>query len=178
MDSIKVLDKEFVLSIPAEKIAQEVARLGAEISRDFEGQEPIFLAVLNGSFMFAADLLRQITIQCQISFVKMASYEGLKSTGTVREMIGFNEDITGRPVIIIEDIIDSGLTIAHMVEMLQEKHPSSISLCSFFVKPENLKVNLDIKYPAMEIPNDFILGYGLDYDGYGRNLKDIYTLKQ
>lgn len=177
MDTISVLDKEFYPSISEEEIHAAVCRVAERINADFRGKEPVFLAVLNGSFMFAADLLREITLPCEISFVKLASYEGTVSSGTVRDVIGLDRDIAGRPVIIVEDIIESGLTMEHMLETLRVHNPESISICTFFTKPDRLKARLDIRYVAMEIPNDFILGYGLDYNGYGRNLKQIYTLK-
>ncbi len=176
MDTIQVHDKEFAPSIPAGDILREVRRVAQEISRDYEGQTPLFLVVLNGAFVFAADLLREVSILSDVSFVKLASYEGTASTGTVREVIGLNTDITGRPVIIVEDIVESGITMAHMIDRLKMQNPKSIEICTLLLKPERLEVKLDIKYVAMEIPNDFILGYGLDYDGLGRGLKDIYTI--
>lgn len=176
MNRIKVLDKEFVPSITAEEIMTQVRRVASEINRDYEGESPLFLVVLNGAFVFAADLMREITLPAEVSFVKLASYDGLASTGTVREVIGLNTDITGRPVIIVEDIVESGITMAHMIDTLKRQNPKSIDICTLLLKPEKLEVRLDIRYVAMEIPNDFILGYGLDYDGLGRGLKDIYTL--
>jgi hypoxanthine phosphoribosyltransferase len=122
--------------------------------------------------------MREISVPAEVSFVKLASYEGTSSTGTVREVIGLNTDITGRPVIIVEDIVESGITMAHMIETLKKQNPLSIDICTLLLKPEKLEVKLDIRYVAMEIPNDFILGYGLDYDGLGRGLKDIYTIVQ
>lgn len=178
MSKIQVLDKEFGLSIPSEDIMTQVRRVASEINRDYEGQTPLFLAVLNGSFIFAADLMREVTLPSEISFVKLASYEGVASTGVVREVIGLNTDITGRPIIIVEDIIESGITMAHMIDTLKKQNPKSIDICSLLVKPEKLEVKLDIRYVGFELPNDFILGYGLDYDGQGRGLKDIYTLVQ
>jgi hypoxanthine phosphoribosyltransferase len=121
-------------------------------------------------------LLREVTIRCEVSFIKLASYQGTHSTGEIREVIGLNTDITGRDVVIVEDIIDSGMTIAHMLETLEKQNPASISVCSLLVKPDALKVEIPIHYRCMDIPNDFIVGYGLDYDGFGRNTKDIYTL--
>ena len=173
---IQVRDKQFAVSIPEEKIREQVKRVAAEINRDYAGQHPIFLAVLNGSFIFAADLLREVTLPCEISFVRLASYEGMGSTGEIREIMGLNVDITGRPVIVVEDIVDTGLTMAHMLETLRKQNPANIDICTLLLKPGKLQVNLDIRYCCMEIPNDFIVGYGLDYDGYGRNTKDIYTL--
>ncbi len=178
MQTIQVKDKKFVLSIPEKEILEQVARVAAEINRDYAGQEPVFLAVLNGSFIFAADLLREITLPSQISFVKLASYDGVSTTGKIREVLGLNIDITGRPVIIVEDIVDTGLTMAHMLETLEGHNPSSIAICTLLLKPEKLKVKLDVKYRCLEIPNDFIVGYGLDYDQYGRNTRDIYTIEK
>ena len=132
--------------------------------------------MLNGSFVFAADLMRMITIPCEISFVKLASYQGTTSTGTIKEVIGINEDLQGRTVIIVEDIVESGLTIKRMMETLGTRGPKSIHVCTLLLKPERLKVDLDIEYAAMGIPNDFIVGYGLDYDQQGRGLRDIYTV--
>lgn len=176
MSTIRVLDKDFSPTIPAEEIMRQVRRVAAEINRDYEGQSPLFLVVLNGAFIFAADLMREITLQAEVSFVKLASYAGTATTGTVREVIGLNTDITGRPIIIVEDIVESGITMAHMIDTLKKQNPKSIDICTLLVKPQKLEVKLDIRYTAMEIPNDFILGYGLDYDSLGRGLKDIYTL--
>lgn len=176
MEKLQVKDKTFAVSIPAAEIQKQVRRVAAEINRDMAGREPLFLPVLNGSFIFAADLLREVTIPCEVSFIKLASYQGTHSSGTIREVIGLANDITGRDIIIVEDIIDSGLTMAHMIETLKRHNPATISVCSLLVKPDALKVEIPIHYRCMEIPNDFILGYGLDYDGFGRNTKDIYTL--
>lgn len=176
MNTIKIKDKQFAVSIPEEKIIAEVERLAAQISHDLEGKNPLFLAVLNGSFMFAADLFRRITIPAEISFVKLASYEGTASTGVIKEVIGLSESITGRTIVVVEDIIDTGCTMQKLLENLGTRSPEAIHVCTLLLKPEKLKVNLDVKYVALEIPNDFIVGYGLDYDGYGRNLKSIYTV--
>lgn len=173
---MKVKDKEFAVSIPEREILSQVARVAAEINRDYAGQEPVFLVVLNGSFIFAADLLREVTLPCEIAFVKMASYQGTSSTGIVREIMGLNVDVTNRPVIIVEDIVDTGFTMAHMLELLKQHHPQSVNICSLLVKPGKLQVDLDIRYRCLEIPNDFIVGYGLDYDQQGRNTRDIYTV--
>lgn len=178
MNTIQVKNKTFSVSIPEAQILQEVRRVAGEIRRDYADQEPVFLAVLNGSFIFAADLLREVGISCEISFVKMASYEGTNTTGKIREMIGLNIDITDRPVIIVEDIVDTGLTMAHMLETLQKHNPRSIDVCTLLLKPGKLKVRLDVRYCCMQIPNDFIVGYGLDYDGFGRNTRDIYTITE
>lgn len=176
MNTITVRDKEFSISIPEEKILKEVDRLAAQLNSDLEGKNPLFLCVLNGSFMFAADLFRRINIPAEISFVKLASYEGTASTGVIKEVIGLSENITGRTVVVVEDIIDTGCTMQMLLENLGTRSPEAIHVCTMLLKPEKLKVPLNVEYVALEIPNDFIVGYGLDYDGYGRNLRDIYTV--
>lgn len=176
MNTIKVKDKEFAISIPEERILTEVDRLAARLNRDLEGENPLFLCVLNGSFVFAADLFRRIDIPAEISFVKLASYEGTASTGKVKELVGLVEDITGRTVVVVEDIVDTGRTMQKLVADLKSRGPKAVHVCTLLLKPEKLKVKLDVEYVALEIPNDFIVGYGLDYDGYGRNLRDIYTV--
>ena len=231
MGIVKIKDKTFKTSIPEAEILKKVQVVADRINKDYEGRKPVFLAVLNGSFIFAADLMRMITVPSEISFVKYASYEGTSSTGSMKTLMGLNQDLTGRhvvivedivdsgftmahmiedlkkmnpasieicsllvkpgnlkvdldinqnlegrDVIIVEDIVDSGFTMAHMIEDLKKKNPASIEICSLLVKPGNLKVDLDINYAVMEIPNDFIVGYGLDYDQEGRNLRDIYTI--
>ena len=176
METVKVKDKTFGLSIPEAGIKRRVKDVADRISRDMEGKNPLLLGVLNGAFIFAADLMRELTIPCEISFVKLASYQGTTSTGKVKEVIGINEDLTGRHIIIVEDIVDTGLTMKRMIETLGTRNPASISVCALLVKPDKLQVDLDLKYVALEIPNEFIVGYGLDYDQQGRQLKDIYTL--
>jgi hypoxanthine phosphoribosyltransferase len=173
---IKVKDKSFTVTISERAIKRQIKRIADQINRDYEGKKPVFLAVLNGSFIFAADLLREIDLPCEISFVKLASYEGTNTTGSVREVIGLNIDITGRPVIIVEDIVDTGLTMAHMLDTLKKQNPESIDICTLLLKPSKLQVKLDIRYCCKQIPDDFVVGYGLDYDGFGRNTKDIYTI--
>lgn len=176
MTTIKIKDKSFRPSIPEAEILKRVQAVADRINKDMEGKNPLLLAVLNGSFIFAADLMRRLTIPCEISFVKLASYQGTTSTGKITEVIGINEDLTDRTIIIVEDIVESGLTIQRMIESLGTRHPKSVHICTLLLKPERLQVPLNIEYVAMEIPNDFILGYGLDYDQQGRNLKDIYTI--
>ena len=166
------------MSIPVSEILERVKAVAEKINKDMAGRNPLLLAVLNGSFVFAADLMRMLTIPCEISFVKLASYQGTTSTGKVKEVIGINEDLAGRTVIIVEDIVETGLTIKRMIESLGTRNPESIHICTLLLKPACLKVPLNIEYAAMEIPNDFILGYGLDYDQQGRNLRDIYTVME
>ena len=176
MSRVTIKDKSFETSIPEAEILKRIKAVATRINHDMADKNPLFLAVLNGAFIFAADLMREITIPCEISFVKLASYQGTASTGKVTEVMGINEDLTDRHIIIVEDIVDTGLTMMRMVESLGTRHPASIHICTLLVKPEKLQVDLDIEYAAMEIPNDFIVGYGLDYDQQGRNLRDIYTL--
>ena len=176
MSTIKIHDKVFRTSYSEAEILQHVKAVADRLNKDMEGKNPLFLAVLNGSFIFAADLMRMITIPCEISFVKLASYQGTLSTGKVKEVIGINEDITGRTVVIIEDIVESGLTMKRMIDTLGTRNPESVHICTLLLKPEKLEVNLNVEYAAMEIPNDFIVGYGLDYNQQGRNLREIYTL--
>ena len=176
MSRVKVIDKTFETSIPEADIQKRVRELGERISEDFAGRNPLFLAVLNGAFVFAADLMRAVTIPSEISFVKLASYQGTTSTGQIKEVMGNNEDLSGRHVIIVEDIVDTGRTMKRMIESLGTRQPASISICTLFVKPDKLQEDLDIRYAAFSIPNDFIVGYGLDYDQQGRGLRDIYTL--
>ena len=176
MSIVQIMDKRFKTFISEDEIQQRVKAVADRINHDMEGKKPLLLAVLNGSFVFAADLMRHITIPCEISFVKLASYEGTVSTGKVVEVMGLNEDITGRDVIIVEDIVDTGKTMERMLDTLGTRNPNSLHICTLLLKPEKLKIPLNIEYAAMEIPNDFIVGYGLDYDQEGRNLRDIYTL--
>lgn len=176
MSIVKIKDKTFKTSIPEEEILKKVQVVADRINQDMDGKNPLFLAVLNGAFMFAADLMRMVTIPSEISFVKYASYEGTSSTGNLKQLLGINQEVEGRHIIIVEDIVDTGFTMQKMIDSLKEKNPASINVCSLLVKPGNLRVPLDIKYAVMEIPNDFIVGYGLDYDQQGRNLRDIYTI--
>ena len=176
MGRVKLKDKVFEISISEAEILQRIKVVAEKISKDMECKNPLLLAVLNGSFIFAADLMRMLTIPCEISFVKLASYQGTTSTGVIKEVFGINEDISGRTVIIVEDIVESGLTIKRMIETLGTRNPESIHICTLLLKPERLTVPLNIEYVAMEIPNDFIVGYGLDYNQQGRNLRDIYTV--
>ncbi|MBQ7512113.1 MAG: hypoxanthine phosphoribosyltransferase [Prevotella sp.] len=176
MSIVRLKDKTFKTSIPEAVIKQRVKELAAQLSRDMEGKNPLLLGVLNGSFIFAADLMREMTIPCEISFVKLASYQGVTSTGKVHEVLGISEDLTGRTVVIVEDIVDTGRTMRQMIESLGTRQPASVHICTLFVKPEKLEEPLNIEYAAFSIPNDFIVGYGLDYDQQGRQLKEIYTL--
>src|SRR5665213_1286081 len=165
MSSIRLGDKTFIEYIPEIKIRESVKRLADRINRDFQGQRPIFLVVLNGAFVFASDLVRGISTECDVSFVKLASYEGTASTGKVKELVGLNENLEERNVIVVEDIIDSGNTIEHILHQLNKMNAASISVASLLLKPDVFKKDFSIQYIGMEIPNDFIVGYGLDYNG-------------
>lgn len=176
MELVRVKDKDFELSIPADEILKAVHKLAARMNEDLKGQNPLFLCVLNGSFIFAADLLKKIDIDCGISFIKLASYQGTSSTGDVRTLVGLDEDINGRTIVIIEDIVDTGNTIVALVEQLTNLNPRDIKIATLLFKPEAYEKDIKIDYVALEVPNDFLVGYGLDYDGLGRNLESIYTL--
>ena len=176
MSIIRIKDKTFKTSITEAEIKARIKALAQQINKDMEGKTPLFLGVLNGAFIFAADLMREMTIPCEISFVKLASYQGTTSTGKIKEVLGINEDLSGRHVIIVEDIVDTGQTMKRMIESLGTRNPASIHICTLFFKPDKLREELDIDYVAFRIPDDFIVGYGLDYDHQGRELKDIYTI--
>lgn len=176
MDIIKINDKEFSKFITEEHIQREIARVASEINRDLAGQNPLFIGVLNGAFMFASDLMKAMDMPCEITFVKLASYKGDSSTGVVKKLFGLSENLEGRTVVIVEDIVDTGHTMKRLIADLQAMSPKAIHIATLLVKPGKLEVELDVKYAAMSIPNDFIVGYGLDYDGYGRNYRDIYKI--
>jgi len=173
---IKVLDKEFEISITHEQIQQAIERVAQKINSELSHKDVIFLGILNGAFMFASDLYKNLTFNSQISFLKLASYSGTSSSGNVKRLIGVNEDLKGKTVVIIEDIIDSGHTIDNIIKQLKGYEPAEVRIATFLFKPDAYKVDIPIDYIGMEIPNDFIIGYGLDYNGYGRNLKHIYKI--
>lgn len=173
---VTLKDKQFKPYISSQKILEAVKKVANKINSDLAGESPVFLAVLNGSFMFAADLMKEINLTCEISFVKLASYHGTTSTGTVSELIGLNQDISGRTVIIVEDIVDTGNTLEKLAEILTNKKVKSFKIATAFFKPSAYTKKLKVDYVGIEIPNDFVVGYGLDYDGLGRNLKDVFVL--
>ncbi len=173
---VTVHDKTFEIYLPASVIQKAIVGLAEKINKDIDGKNPLFLVVLNGAFMFAADLLKHITTDCQISFVKLSSYMGTKTTQTVRELIGLDEVLRGRTVIIVEDIIDTGITMSETINKLQKLEATEVKLATLLFKPAAFQKDFKIDYIGLEIPNDFIVGYGLDYDGLGRNLPDIYKL--
>jgi hypoxanthine phosphoribosyltransferase len=176
MSKVTLKDKTFRVNIPASEINKAVGEIAHRINIELKDKKPLFLAVLNGSFMFASDLMKKITIDCEISFVKVSSYHGTSTSGSVKELIGLNEDIKGRTVVIIEDIVDTGLTIEAVVKQLELMEPESIKIATLLYKPEAYRKRIELDYVAIVVPNDFLVGYGLDYDGLGRNLPDIYVL--
>ncbi|MCL2097133.1 MAG: hypoxanthine phosphoribosyltransferase [Bacteroidales bacterium] len=178
MKKVTLHDKTFALSIPYSDIQQAIEKIAAQINKDTVGETPIFVCLLNGAFMFAADLLKLIEMPAEVSFIKYSSYAGTQSVGEVSELIGLNTDLKGRTVIVIEDIIDTGLTINKLLKDLQPKELKRVKIATLLFKPEAFKGDYVIDYVGMSIPNDFIVGYGLDYNELGRNLKDIYTLVQ
>ena len=173
---VTLLDKTFVPYLSESELLVGVKKVANQINTDYKGKKPLFLIVLNGAFMFASDLLKKITVDCEISFIKLSSYEQMKSTGKVREVIGLDQDIEGKDLLIVEDIIDTGNSMASILPGLKDKKPSSIELVTLLHKPEALEKELDIKYISFNIPNKFVVGYGLDYDQLGRNLPDLYQL--
>jgi hypoxanthine phosphoribosyltransferase len=176
MSTIKVLDKIFEPYLTADQIAVEIKRLGAEISRDYEGKHPLFIAILNGSFMFASDLFKELSIECEVCFIKLASYKGTKSTGQVITSIGLDAVLTDRHVIVLEDIVDTGKTLSEFMPQLANQQPASLKITSLLLKPDAITHPLTVDYLGFSVPNKFLLGFGLDYDGYARNLKEIYQL--
>jgi hypoxanthine phosphoribosyltransferase len=176
MPSITIHDKEFIPYLTASEIEKQVARVAAEINKDYEGKNPLFIAVLNGSFIFAADLFKQISIAAEISFIKLVSYKGVKSTGKVITSIGLDIDLHGRDVIIIEDIVDTGKTLFQFLPQLEHTNPASLKIASLLHKPEAMIHPIKIDYLGFTIPDKFVVGYGLDYDGLGRNIKEIYQI--
>ncbi len=173
---IQVLDKKFQPYIKAEEIKEQVNKLAQRINTDYADKKPLFIAILNGSFMFASDLFKELTIPAEICFIKLASYKGTKSTGNVITSIGLDEPLNGRHVIIVEDIVDTGKTLHEFLPQLINQQPASLKIAALLHKPEALAHPLIIDYLGFEVPNKFLLGYGLDYDGLGRNLKEIYQL--
>ncbi len=175
---IKIHDKTFKILIDQAKIETRISELANEISIDYKGKNPIFLAVLNGSFMFAAELFKNLKIEAEICFIKVQSYTKLKSNGTVKEVMGLTENIENREVIILEDIVDTGLTINQLLIILKTKKPKTIRISSLLFKPKSLKKNIEVDYIGFKIEPDFVVGFGLDYNGLGRNLADIYVLSE
>ena len=175
-EKINILDKTFELYISSQKIEKEIDRIANLINNHFINKKVIFLGVLNGAFMFMSELMKRININCEISFVKVASYAGESSTGTVKRLIGINEDIKDKTVLIVEDIVDTGITADNIIKQLKGYEPEEIKIATLFFKPDSFIKDYKIDYLGIEIPDFFIVGFGLDYKGFGRNLKSIYKL--
>jgi hypoxanthine phosphoribosyltransferase len=175
MKKVKILDKEFKITIPAASVKQVIDNMALQITNDYADEEVFFVGILNGAFMFSADLIKKIRLPCQVSFVKLSSYDGSSSSGEVRELIGLIDDIKGRHVIVLEDIVETGLTLETIIKLLKPMKPASLKIATLLFKPQAYQQNLKLDYIGLEIPNQFIIGYGLDYHGYGRNYEDIYS---
>jgi len=178
MSLITVKDKNFVPYLTAAQIDEQIKRLGKEINRDYAGKKPLFIAILNGSFMFASDLFKELDCEPEICFIKLASYKGTKSTGNVITSIGLDEPLKDRHVVIIEDIVDTGKTLSKFLPQLFNQQPASLKIAALLHKPEALEHPIVIDYLGFNVPNIFLLGFGLDYDGLGRNLAEIYQLTE
>ncbi len=176
MQEVQLHDKRFRVKYDENMLNERIVRLASDITGDYEGRTPIFLVVLNGAFMFSAELIKHVQTACEVSFVKLASYHGTSSTGKVTGLIGLSEDLTGRDVILVEDIVDTGLTLSHLMREVLKQSPASVQVATLLFKPEAYKQEHELKYVGLEVSNEFLVGYGLDYDGLGRNLSAIYTL--
>ncbi len=176
--NIQIKDKVFKPYLTAAELDGIIQELANRINHDYAGRSPILLTMLNGAFMFAADLVKKITLECRISMVKVSSYQGMQTTHKVQDLIGLQEDIEGEDIIVIEDIVDTGITMAHVLDMLKEKNPRSVTICSLLFKPDKFTKNYKVDYIGKSIPNEFVVGYGFDYDGFGRNLPDIYSVAE
>ena len=175
-ETIKIKDLEFEVLINEAQIREKVFEIAQLINHDYADKNPLLIGVLNGSFVFCADLYRELTIPSEISFIRMASYEGTQSSGELKQLLGLSDNIFRRHVIIVEDIIDTGRTMESILNHFKERGAKSVEICSLLVKPNSLEMKLDIRYKCFEISDEFVVGYGLDYDGQGRNLKEIYQL--
>jgi len=176
MKRIQLLDKQFALSIPASDIKKALWEMAEKMNKELRDKNPLMICILNGSFMFSSDLMKLIDFPCEISFVKLSSYDGMGSTGKVKQLIGLNENIEDRTVVLLEDIVDTGVTIENLMNQLEAQKPKDVKVATLLFKPDACKKDVKLDYVGLEIPNEFIVGYGLDYDGYGRNLPDIYTI--
>lgn len=178
MHKIQIADKEFEILLDNDNISKRTRLIGIQINVDYESRCPIFIGVLNGSFLFMADLIREIEIPCEVGFIRVSSYEGTESSGTIKQAFGLPQNLYNRDVIIVEDIVDTGFTLTHILKEVQTQEPASVKVCTLLFKPAALKAEIEeLEYVGFEIGNEFVVGYGLDYDGLGRNLKDIYRAK-
>ena len=177
MSTIQVLDKTFEPYLKEAAIQEKITELAGQLNKDYAGKRPLFLSILNGSFLFTSDLFKQITIEAEVSFIKLASYKGTSSTGNVITAIGLDTNVKDRHIVILEDIIDTGKTLHHYLPQLDSMQPASVKIAVLLNKKEALQYPVQVDYACFDIPNKFVVGYGLDYDGLGRNSKDIYQLK-
>lgn len=175
---IKVHDKKFRKIISSQKVQKTIGVIAKKVNKDFKNKRPIFISVLNGSFLFTADLIKKVNVECEISFIKISSYSGTQSTGNMNTLIGLKEDLKGRHVVVLEEMVDSGNTVEKVIIELKKHNPKTLHVATLFFKPDAYKKNIKLDYIGMEVPNDFLVGYGLDYDGLGRNLQDVYVLNK
>lgn len=174
-NTIEVGDRSFEILISNTQINARIGEISSRLNTVYQGRTPVFIGVLNGSFLFMADLLKEMNIPCEVAFIRVSSYTGTQSTGTLKEVLGLPENLKGRDLILVEDIVDTGFTLTRILEKVYREEPASVSVCSLLFKPEALQHTIkELEYTGFEIPNEFVVGYGLDYDGLGRNLKDIY----
>jgi hypoxanthine phosphoribosyltransferase len=178
MTEIQVRDKKFELFLPEDVILKGIKAVAKNISRDLKDKNPVFIGVLNGAFMFVSDLMKQFDFPCEVCFIRLKSYQGTQTNGAVKEVHGLDECIENRHVVIVEDIIDTGHTMHYLLEQLKGEHPASLKIATLLFKPAALQSDVHPDYVAIEIPNDFIVGYGLDYNGHGRNFNNIYKIKE
>ena len=175
MNKITIADKEFELFLDTDIIQKRIRLLGIQLNVDYENKRPLIIGILNGSFLFMADLIKELSIDCEVAFMRLKSYEGSESTGEVKEVLGLPENLQGRDVIILEDIVDTGITIDYVLKRVKKQQPKTVKVCSLLLKPSSLKIEIpDLEYVGFEIPNDFVVGYGLDYNELGRNFTSLY----
>ena len=178
MNSIELHNRKFNLFIDANSIQNAIDNVANDISRDYKDRNPVFLGVLNGSFLFTADVVRRFEGNCEVNFIRLASYQGTDSTGTIKEVMGLNENIKNRDVLILEDIVDSGNTLEYIIEVLRSHKPRSLKVATFLFKPKAYLKDIPVDYVGIEVGNEFLVGYGLDFDGHGRNLEDVYIIEE
>lgn len=177
MENIKLKDKIFKPYMCKEEIEQIINDLAVKLKEEYKDKDPLFIAILNGSFIFAADLMKQLDFPCRISFIKVCSYEGICTSNNIKQLIGLKENLENENIVILEDIIDTGITIEGIINTINMQKPASVKVCTFLFKPESFIKSYKIDFIGKSIPNDFVVGYGLDYDGYGRNIPSIYQIK-
>lgn len=178
METVEINGKQFSLFLDRKTIQERISVLAEQMSRDLEGKDPLFLGVLNGAFMFISDVLKKVTIPNEVSFIKLASYQGMERGSKVKEVFGLSEQIEGRTIVVVEDVVDSGQTMKQLMESLQSRSPKEIKLATFLFKPAAMVCNIKPDYVAFEIPNDFVIGFGMDYNGYGRSFDQVYSVRE